>query len=64
MGYRFFVEIDNCEDCLAYILIMSNSTLSTKKILFDRQVVLFLISQNIAVWIGSGGVCHYLVHYT
>jgi DHA3 family macrolide efflux protein-like MFS transporter len=47
---------------LAYILIMSNSTLSTKKILFDRQVVLFLISQNVSLF-GSAVVGYAIIWY-
>lgn len=47
---------------MAYILIMSNSTLSTKKILFDRQVVLFLISQNVSLF-GSAVVGYAIIWY-
>ncbi|NMB06409.1 MAG: MFS transporter [Bacteroidales bacterium] len=41
---------------------MSNSTLSTKKILFDRQVVLFLISQNVSLF-GSAVVGYAIIWY-
>ena len=47
---------------MAYILIMSNSTLSAKKILFDRQVVLFLISQNVSLF-GSAVVGYAIIWY-
>jgi len=47
---------------LAYILIMSNSTLSTNKKLFDRQVVLFLISQNVSLF-GSAVVGYAIIWY-
>lgn len=47
---------------MAYILIMSNSTLSTNKKLFDRQVVLFLISQNVSLF-GSAVVGYAIIWY-